>query len=212
MLSSDPLVLFPFLVVLYTGVLYLAKAGVGYIIWHASGRTTTPPQEIRDMIGPGEPVRLQELDRAVATRFSTWPPRWLVSTTAVERLPPTAQECLITHIQTHVASHGRLLHNASVGVGLAIVVSVVRLQTPRVGPMLLGALAFVILYFTVLMPVLERWLVYRADVRAATACGIETYRDFLDILAETNPASSRLRRFVEPTPQARRRYLDRKLQ
>jgi hypothetical protein len=189
---------------------YLIKAAVGYVVWAVRDSATdvgTTVDALPEDIDRGSKRKVVDGDRITATRFSTLPPRWVVSSTAVETLDRDELECLISHVSSHVRSHGRAIHNVAIGVGVVLV-----LAAPRIGAAfppglnrLLPVAGFLpaVGYFAVCLPVIERWLVYRADRRAAANCGRGMYLEFLETKTRVDPSRAVWQRWLEPTPERR---------
>lgn len=189
---------------------YLTKAVVGYVVWGLRDSSTDAGSTVvalPEAVDRESKMKVVDDERISATRFSTLPPRWLVSSTAIESLSRDQLECLISYVSSHVHSHGRAIHNVAIGIGVLLV-----LAAPRIGPALpsgvsrLGPVAGflpAVGYFAVCLPVIERWLVYRADRRAAANCGRGTYLEFLETKTRVDPSRAVWQRWLEPGPERR---------
>ena len=194
---------------------YIIKAGIGYVLWYTKrpiGEDHADLDEISDEIGESATIRVYDNDRIAVTRVSTLTPRWLLTSAAVDSLSAPHQRCLIVHTRSYLRSRSRLLHNSAMGVGFTLVVF-----APQVGTVLptvvqqslpYPGFLFAIAYFIVCLPLVERWLIYRADRRAAMVCGDETYIGFLEATAESEPQRPFWYSYLEPTPRRRASKLE----
>lgn len=195
---------------LATAASYAIKAGIGYLLWYARNSDEEIQADFSiDISEFDSEARLKVIDgdRVTATRLSTLVPRWMISTTAVESLTELQQRCLLTHIITYIHSRGRLIHNSTIGFGIVLVLfapqvtAALPLSIQRSVPLLGYLIAITFILFC--LPLIERWLLYRADRRAAETCGIETYVDFLETTARIEPDRSWWYALLEPSPQTR---------
>lgn len=188
-----------------TGAIYVFKACLGYLLWFSREPVSVEGPELDALVDA--PVKVYDGDRVTATRLSTLPPRWLVSSAAVESLSPPQLRCLLAHVEAHVRNRGRLVHNATFGLGITLAV-----LAPQVGTALPGDVRWLVPhpgfllaigYVVVSMPVVERWLLYRADRLAAADRGAETYLSFLETAAQVEPPRPAWFGYLEPSPGRR---------
>lgn len=197
---------------LATAGAYVFKACLGYLLWWRRDPVAADAPEL-DALVDG-PVKIHDDDRVTAVRLSTLVPRWLVSSTAVETLSQPQLRCLLAHVEAHVQNGGRLVHNATFGLGitLALLSQQVRVVLPgdvhRLVPLpgLLLAIGYV-----VSVPVVVRWMLYRADRLAAADHGAETYLSFLEAAARVDPPRPWWYGYLEPSPARRAEKLRERL-
>lgn len=198
---------------LATATAYLVKACMGYLLWWRRDPVAVDLPELEVLAD--EPVKVHDDERVRAARLSTLVPRWLVSSAAVESLSPPQLRCLLAHVEAHVQNRGRLVHNATFGLGITLVLlaSQVSAALPGVVQRLVPVpgLLLAIGYVVVSVPIVVRWLLYRADRLAAADCGAETYLSFLETAARVDPPRPAWQGYFEPSPAQRAEKLRERL-
>ncbi|WP_254840473.1 hypothetical protein [Natronomonas marina] len=188
-----------------TWTIYVAT---GYVVWAVKGSATDLEADID--VPPADQKRdakVKVIDSrwVSATRFSTITPRWMVSSAAVTSLSRAQRDCLVSHEVSYVHSRGPWIYYGTAAVGALPVFFAPELIATVVSgvPPLVSVVLVAVGDFAVCLPAVKRWLVYRADRRAAANCDTETYLDFLETTARVEPSRPVWLRWLTPTPKRR---------